>query len=63
MALPMPLCLLFLDRLYYIRCGKNTSLHVQLAEAELKGCTIFSADHALCFPLSRGQGASRSTLG
>ncbi len=32
-GLPIPLCLLFLDRLYYIRCGKNTSLHVQLAEA------------------------------
>ena len=30
MALPMPLCPLFLDRLYYIHCGKNTSLHVQL---------------------------------
>ena len=52
MALPMPLCPLFLDRLYYIHCGKNTSLHVQLAEAELNGCTIFDANHALCFPLS-----------
>ena len=31
----MPLCLLFLDRLYYVRCGKNTSLHAQLVETEL----------------------------
>ena len=43
MGLPMPLCPLFLDRLYYIRCGKNTSLHAQLAEAELRGCTLFNA--------------------
>ena len=37
----MPLCLLFLDRLYDIRCRKNTSLHAQLTEAELRGCTLF----------------------
>ena len=26
MGLPIPLCLLFLDRLYYVHYGKNTSL-------------------------------------
>ena len=39
----MHLCLLFLDRLYYIRRGKNTSLHAQSAGPELRGCTIFNA--------------------
>ena len=43
MGLPMPLCPLFLDRLYYIRCGKNTSLHAQLAEDELRGSILFDA--------------------
>jgi len=29
MGLPMPLCLVFLDRLYYVHYGKNTSLRVR----------------------------------